>query len=294
MAMPRKSDICLKINFQRRASSMDTYVPILRWKQGEKAALAKLDPVIHSHTTPFFEFIMPGPVRDKDDFKKIVIDPRTRFRIDTPKIIGEINKCHPTGKAYIDMHLIDWDMKNEAFEYVLSRASEATSTLIPVTYILPVNSTQADIDMRQLAVKYAKKNNTGLCIRIDRSSLHDEKLSENIVNFLRANNLEASTTDLFIDLGIVDSSDGVAEIENLIGRVPLLNEWRAMILGGGAFPKDLTEFEKHSHPEIPRFDWLLWRDIRDRKNIPRIPAYSDYTIQHPVYYGNVSNIKRKR
>lgn len=269
---------------------MENYVPILRWKQAEKAALAKLDSEIHARTTPFFEFIMPGPVRDKDDFKKIIIDPRTRFRLDVPKIIKEINKCHSSGSAFIDMHLIDWDMKNEAFEYVLSRSREANAALIPVTYIFPDQSTQADMDMRNIAVKYAKQNGTGLCVRIDRSSLNDDMLAENIENFLHTNNLNVSTTDLFIDLGIVDSSDSVAEIEKMLARLPLIDQWRSFVLSGGAFPKDLTEFEKHSHPEIPRFDWLLWRDIRDRKKISRIPTYSDYTIQHPVFYGNVSSI----
>lgn len=269
---------------------MGAYVPILRWKQAEKSALCNLTSEVHSQTTPFFEFIMPGPVRDKDDFKKIVLDSRTRFKIDVPKIIGEINKCHLGGKAFIDMHLIDWDMKNEAFEYVLSRANSANTQLVPVTYIFPENSTEADFEMRRLAVYYAKKNKSGMCIRIDRSSLNDKSLGDNIQTFLRTNELEFEETDLFIDLGVTDFNDKVSDISKLLNNLPSLNQWRSFILCSGAFPRDLTEFEKHSHPELPRYDWLLWKGIKESGGIQRIPTYSDYTIQHPVYYGNTSSI----
>lgn len=264
-----------------------TYVPILRWKKAEKDALAALNPKIRKQITPLFEFIMPSPVRDKNEFKKIVIDSRTVFTNRLPSTIVDINKCSPDGSVFIDVHLVDWDMRVSTLKHILDSVKECNAIIVPVTHILPVNSTEADKQVRTTAVNYANKNAAGLCIRIDRISLVDDNLAAAINEFVESNNLKIENTDLLIDLGVIDADDEAATIADKLFKLPNLQQWRSFIVTGGAFPKDLSNFEKHSHQELPRYDWKLWNDLSALQTLPRIPTYSDYTIQHPIHYGNV-------
>lgn len=263
------------------------YVPILRWKKAEKDALEKLELNIRKQVTPLFEFIMPSPVRDKNEFKKIVVDSRTVFTNRLPNTIKDINKCSPDGSVFVDVHLVDWDMRVSTLKYILDSAKECKATLVPVTHILPVNSTEADKQVRATAVEYANKSAAGLCIRIDRISLDDTDLESSINEFVENNGLKVESTDLLIDLGVIDVDDEASDIAEKFSKLPHLQKWRSFIVTGGAFPRDLSNFEKHSHQELPRYDWKLWSDLSKTQSLSRVPTYSDYTIQHPIHYGNV-------
>src|SRR5258705_13897914 len=58
--------------------------------------------------------------------------------------------------------------------------------------------------------------------------------------------------------------------------------WRTVTLLGGSFPPDLTGFKVGQH-ENPREEWRRWKkQITAGHGIARLPAYGDYTIQHPM------------
>jgi len=266
-----------------------TYVPILRWKKAERDALATLEPKIRKQITPLFEFIMPSPLRDKNEFKRIAVDSRTLFTNRLPKTIGDINKCSLDGSVFVDVHLVDWDMRVSTLEYILNSAKTCRAVIVPVVHIFPVNSTEADKQLRATAVSYANKNVAGLCIRIDRISLDDNNLASDINDFVKTNNLKLENTDLLIDLGVINADDEAATIAGKLSKLPNLEQWRSFIVTGGAFPRDLSNFEKHTHPELPRYDWKLWNDLSTLGTLVRIPTYSDYTIQHPIHFGNVTS-----
>lgn len=264
-----------------------TYVPILRWKKAEKDALEALDPNIRNQIAPLFEFIMPPPIRDKKEFKKVVKESKTVFTDRLSKTIEDINKCSPGGTVYVDVHLVDWDLRVSTLKYILDSANECNAIIIPVTHILPVLGTETDKKVRMTAIDYAKSGAAGLCIRIDRISLDEATLVSDINDFVRGNGLAFENTDLLIDLGVIDEDDEALMIAEKLAALPNLQEWRNVIVTGGAFPKDLSKFEKHSYHKLPRYDWKLWKDLYAARTLDRIPVYSDYTIQHPIFYGNV-------
>jgi hypothetical protein len=265
------------------------YVPILRWKAAERDALAKLDPIIRAQITPLFEFIMPGPKRDSTDYKTILKDSRSIFQDRLPKVVNEINKCSPSGSVFIDVHLVDGALRSQALDFILDSADFAESTLIPVTHIFPEKSSVADDLTRQVVVNYGRSSGMGLCIRIDRSSLVDQDLSSAITRFLVQNKLTMENTDVLVDLGIVDESDDPDGLARRLAVIPELNRWRSFIVAGGAFPKDLTQFEKHTRAQIPRTDWEIAKSLSVSNQLVRVPTFSDYTIQHPIFYENVTN-----
>jgi hypothetical protein len=268
--------------------TIKNYVPVLRWKKAERDALADLDVKTRESITPLFELIMPAPKRDKGDYNKILSDSRAVLQDNVlPSTINELNKCCPMDStAFVDVHLIDGELRATTLKQILDGSASAQATLIPVTHIIPVVSTDADMATRSVAVEYATSSDNGLCIRIDRYNLDDDNLAQVINDFVTQNELDISKTDLLVDLGIVGELDDASNVSAQLARLPSLTKWRTLILSGGAFPRDLSEFEKHSHNQVVRHDWRIWSMLRNA-SLPRIPYYSDYAIQHPIFYGQI-------
>jgi len=268
--------------------TIKNYIPVLRWKKAERDALAGLDVKIRENITPLFELIMPAPKRDKGDYNKILSDSKAVLQNNLPSTVEELNKCCPIdSSAFVDVHLIDGELRATTLKQILDDAlASAHATLIPVTHIIPVVSTDADMATRKVAINYASSSNNGLCIRIDRYNLDDENLAQVISDFVAQNELDISKTDLLIDLGVVSESDDAKSVSAQLAKLPSLNNWRTVILSGGAFPRDLSEFEKHSHNQVIRHDWRVWNALRNT-DLPRKPLYSDYVIQHPIFYGQI-------
>lgn len=268
-------------------SVIEKYVPVLRLKQAERDALCTTEPSIRQHITPLFELIMPAPKRDKNDYKTVLADSKTMLFSRLPKFAQDINKCCAQGAALIDVHLIDGELRAKTLKTILDTVDSTSVTLIPVTHIIPVLSTDADIETRRVAIEYARSSGNGLCVRIDRFNLNDANLSEVINDFLSASKLTASDSDLLIDLGIIGVDDKATEIATQLSKLPHLDQWRSFIVTGGAFPKDLSDIEKHSQKQIIRYDWQLWNDLEKNAKLRRKPIYSDYTIQHPLFFGHI-------
>ena len=154
------------------------YVPILRWRPAEMLALERLLPQDRETITPFIEFIMPPPKTDKDDRRKIVEDQTSKFLRQLPDVGKRLLKYCGRNTVFLDVHLLDGDIRASAFESILSAANIVDLFSIPVVHIIPVVGTDADMATRKVAVKYAKMNDRGLCIRIDDSHFKDKNLSE--------------------------------------------------------------------------------------------------------------------
>lgn len=268
--------------------TIKNYIPVLRWKKAERDALAGLDVKIRENITPLFELIMPAPKRDKGDYNKILSDSKAVLQNNLPSTVEELSKCCPIDSSvFVDVHLIDGELRAATLKQILDDAlASAHATLIPVTHIIPVVSTDADMATRKVAINYASSSDNGLCIRIDRYNLDDKDLAQVISDFVVQNKLDISKTDLLVDLGVVGESDDAKSLSVQLARLPSLNNWRTVILSGGAFPRDLSEFEKHSHNQVIRHDWRVWNALRNT-DLPRKPLYSDYAIQHPIFYGQI-------
>ena len=267
-------------------STIKLYIPIIRWRPAEIRAIKNLYPKDRSNITPLFEFILPPPTTDKKDYKKILEDSRSKFLRHLPDITHGIVKHWGGEPAFVDVHLLDGGIRAYAFEQILSSANKIGIFSIPITYIVPALSTEADMASREVAVKFAKISNRGLCIRIDESHLNSN-LPLEIENFVNSNMLDISTIDVLVDLKIVDETINARLVIDKLSNIPHIEKWRSFILTGGSFPKDLSGFEKHGHYTIERFDWRLWKKLIEDKTLKRRPLFSDYTIQHPIYYGHI-------
>ncbi len=268
-------------------TNIKPYIPILRWRPAEMAAVQKLFPKDRKNITPLIEFIMPPPKTDKDDYKKILENSREVFLKRMPEVAEQVVKYCGRATIFVDVHLIDGDIRASTLEQILSSTSRLDLFSIPVIYIIPITSTDADMATRKIAIKHAKEKKIGLCIRIDGSHFSDEKLSNHILKFIEDSDLQIENIDILLDLKIINENTTPKSVVEKLLRIPQINEWRSIILSGGSFPEDLSDFEKHSHNKIDRLDMKLWKDVIKNKNLKRKPIYSDYTIQHPIHHGHI-------
>src|SRR3989344_1558075 len=164
---------------------MDTptksYVPILRSRLAEMTALEKLFPDDRQKVTPLVEFIMPAPTTDPNDRRKVIEKPREKFLRRLPETAKKLLKFCGRSSIFVDVHLLDGDIRASSFKQILESSSVLDIFSIPVVYIIPVTSTSADMDTRAVAVKYAKSSGHGLCLRIDRAHLEEKDMHARIM-----------------------------------------------------------------------------------------------------------------
>ncbi len=230
------------------------YIPILRWRPAELAALEKLFPQDKEGITPLIEFVMPAPSIDKES-RKITKTPKERFLQALPDIPRTLLKSRGQSPAFIDVHLLDSDIRASSFNQILSSPNELGLVPIPVTYIIPVTSTSADTETRRIAVNHAKSSGCGICIRIDKSHLSEVGLPLHITNFVEDNKLDIKNTDLLVDLRIINQDTSAEDIVSQLSQLPELQKWRSFIVAGGVFPKDLTDFAAGKVHPLDRLDW---------------------------------------
>lgn len=261
--------------------TIKSYIPILRWRPAEITALGKLFPQDKEKITPLIEFVMPAPSIDRKS-RKTTKTPKEKFSQALSNVTENLLKSCGYNPAFVDVHMLDSDIRASSLNQILSSSNELRLISIPVTYIIPVTSTKADMETRTVAINYAKSSGHGLCIRIDKSHLSEKDLSSQITNFVELNKLDIKNTDLLIDLRVIDQTINTGNIVSQLEQLPDLQNWRSFIVSGGVFPKDLTNFASGEVHSLDRLDWKLWNDIR-KTHLPRIPLFSDYTIQHPFY-----------
>lgn len=260
-------------------TTVKPYIPILRWRPAEIKALEKLSPQDRENVTPLIEFIMPAPSIDKET-RKVTKSPKEKFLEALPEVTKSMLGACGQNPTFIDVHLLDSDIRASSFKQILSSANELGLFAIPATYIIPVTSTSSDMATREIAVNYSKSSGHGLCIRIDKSHL-TEDLSSHIADFVKSNNIRSEDVDLLIDLRVIEQDTNASDIATKLKQLPDLQKWRSLIISGGVFPKDLTDFTAGEVHALDRLDWKLWNDIKTQ--LPRTPLFSDYTIQHPFY-----------
>lgn len=260
-------------------ANIKSYIPILRWRAAEMKAIKKLSSSDRENVTPLVELVMPSPSFNEDG--EVVKTQKDKFLKSLPDITNDLFESCGQNTVFLDAHLLDSDIRASSLEQILSQENFGLF-MIPVTYIIPVTSTNTDKATREIAVDYAKKSGHGLCIRIDKSHLQEKNIMSDINNFVESNKLNIENTDLFIDLRVISDGFVIANLAKQLAEIPNLKKWRSFTIAGGVFPKDLTQFTAGIVHPLDRLDLKLWNALREIP-LPRVPSFSDYTIQCPDY-----------
>ena len=134
----------------------------------------------------------------------------------------------------------------------------------------------------------AEELHRGIAIRLGTVDLDEdsEDIEDALTELLNTLHVERQDVDLILDLGAVNGDlsvrAGARLVADALRGLSAMDEWRNVIITGGAFPSDLSAFEPWTLGEAPRYDATLYDYLRQRRRLPRIPTFGDYAVTHPV------------
>lgn len=242
------------------------YVPVLKVKRGEKAALRFVSRELRSKITPLLEIVARKKKQDKlptveehltTAFKDLAVSVRTYGRcfLDTKEIA-------PDGAV--------------AAEAVFQKASSYGIIFTPVTGISRTTDVLAALNHRA----------NGIALRLTRADLEGGHLTKQVIDFLAKHRLDYGEVDLIMDLGAVEDLvlEGVQSLTDaFLQEVPEHQRWKTMIVSACAFPSSLGRVDRNDHSLVERTEWKAWRaNLHENRNsLVRLPTFSDCGIQHP-------------
>lgn len=250
------------------------YVPVLRWKQGERLALQAVQPEDREIMTPLVELVPRDFGPDKNGRPRAPADVVERKA-------EELLACWGKEPLFLDLRLLPSRIRGTNSGSLLERLCELGRNLglsiVPVTGMGSPNSYQSAV------ASIARSEKRGACIRLTAKDIRSSAFRSTLSGLLSYLGLRYSQVDLFIDCQFVKETP--IDIESVSTRLPHLTRWRTFTVGCGAFPRDLRGFSVGEHV-LPRLDWLSWQTFMlNSTKLTRRPSYSDFTIQHPVFYG---------
>lgn len=116
--------------------------------------------------------------------------------------------------------------------------------------------------------------------------MEEGHLEKDLVTFMAKHGLGYGEIDLIMDLGAVEDLivDGIASLTDaFLQEVPEHQSWRTMTVSACSFPSSLGRVDRNSHSLVERSEWKSWRGTlhANRRQLLRLPTFSDCGIQHP-------------
>ncbi len=254
----------------------DTYVPSLRWRQGEYQALLRLSDKAKSRVVPFI--VIPEIEFDFDAgvLKKNVQDHVEPF----PKRFKDKWGVWP---AWIDVHpKIHTQLMDNGklpIAHVFDELRSLGNNAVPVT------SLDSNSAINAVIAAIVKTDGRGIGIRARIEHIMKSGCKAAIDGLMKKTGVDPKQTDLILDLGApnyepyADFADGLIAAMNPFGD---LSAFRSYIVMGTAFPKSIALGKPGG--DLPRHDWLFYQTLRDKLDEKsRVPTYGDYTIVNPEF-----------
>jgi hypothetical protein len=237
------------------------YVPVLKVKRAEKAALQLIDPTIQGKVIPLMEIVQIKEGVSMGDHLT------TAFK-------GLADSVRPYPRCFIDTREVS-SADAKAAASVFAKAVGENIAFTPVTGI----SRSGDVDA---ALAHRER---GIALRLARADLESGGLPRSLLAFMSKHTLDPKEIDIIVDLGPVDHmvAEGVKGLSAaFLGIVPEPGRWRTLTLSGCGIPKTMKLVGRDSDSLVPKLEWSAWRDdlYANRGKIPRLPTFSDCAIQH--------------
>jgi hypothetical protein len=253
------------------------YVPILRWKRGERVGLHHLTPHGRQRATPLF-------LLGADQYK---IRPATKSRAAVPAanvFAHEVQTAWGPSPFMLDAAAVPVTGAQHPLQQIAATCAGAGLHIIPATYLgAPL--------LYQAAVGFAAQLGNGVCLRIDLQE------ATSIANWIGQWQHPVNATDLVIDFG--SEVGTVANLGNALDHAfQHLHSgpaWRSITMAGTSMPENFTGYMAGLHI-IPRREWTLWQHLNGI-GLPYQLGYGDFTATSPgapppgIAWGYPINVK---
>ena len=243
--------------------SENHYVPILKWKRGERTALEKLAPALKNGMTPLIE-IQPVPFDHTNGVFSKTLDQhlgsvgnhvKTAWNQDTPLFV-DADTLYVNGDFPVDTLL---QSGQHPVEFLIDDIEAQGTKAIVVTGLDRYKPFQVAIKV--VNDKYKR----GICIRLEESDLSDiNSLHVDIDNLLAFLDEKPENIDIILDYKQILPKQKQAHINNIIfllAQLPHLSEWRTLTLASTAYPKTLQQVPTGSNGALDRTEWDVYKMI---------------------------------
>jgi hypothetical protein len=247
---------------------MFRYVPIIKAKPGEFAALRNTYGSTKRVIAPLLELVPPPPaIPDKKTGKVSQPRPLSAQLRSHAKNIKE-SWQYDTLPVFIDGNRMA--MSGVALKSLTAALPD--HTLVPV---LGITSESSYIDAVAELVKANPQR--GACYRVRMGDPISQPR-----HFADLVSLNPDKIDIVFDLEyVIDDSDNLAkDIAVWINSLPDVGAWRSVTLAGGSFPVSLAK-QNLGETSLPRLEWSLYCKTNSLASLARKVDYGDYGIQNP-------------
>jgi Beta protein len=255
------------------------YVPVLKGRQGELAALAAIQPITRKAILPLLE-IVPGSVEEPERPTRLrTVISKTAKRLETwagSRLLLDAGFLPPEAVAGDEFGTL-----GNSVMAAIDQGVDAT----PVVHLDDHPQVYRD------AATLHNEMHRGIALRLGTENLDQdsEDIEDALTELLDTLHVERRDVDLILDLGPVEGDLSVRAggrlVADALRGLSAMDEWRNVIVAGGAFPSTLSDFEPEIIGEAPRYDAMLYDYLRQRRRLPRVPTFGDYAVTNPVLSG---------
>ena len=255
------------------------YVPILRGKDGEYAALEALREDVRPFLRPLIE--IPGVPYD-------YVNERPSKSLDehVAGIHERLRRSCQDSPVYLDLPWFDEEERlvngEAAIGSVLANCATVGVNAVPVV------SRSSSVDYLAKCGAHSATSGAGICVRLYVEDFEEDIDLDSEVDRIRTGlgNGNEVPVDLVIDLEDLgrDASRAVLVARSVFSMIPKKDEWRHIILAAASFPEDLSDVNAATVTTLPRHEWDLWKTLQRRPSIlPRRELiFGDYAISNPI------------
>jgi hypothetical protein len=252
------------------------YVPVLKAKKGELDALEELSTRVRDSLTPLIE--LPDiPWDFEDEAPAKTVDQHLQK---IPKRLADA--WGAAGRPlFVDLGLLDPGDRLATGDHPLAYVGHVCHQ--HGLQIIPVTGLRRDADYQSAVDRVSKQHGAGVALRVSPEDFDDVIDDPGVLPRCLPRTILLDKADLIVDLGAI-SGQQLAALElaakTALRGIPTLSAWRTLTLAGGAFPQNLSAFDR-GFSAIDRYDWELWQSITtwaSQKHL-RIPTFGDYAIQ---------------
>lgn len=234
------------------------YVPILRWKKGEQAALRQL-------SAPGRGDVFPLIILQNEQYK-VKKETKLKPAVPSAEVFTDlVLHCWGKGAFYLDAtSLPDLPNGQHPLSDICASARTKGLELIPCTKITATGAYNA-------AARAANSiDQAGVAVRLDLGEV------ANAPQWAASWFVPLQETDLIIDIGgntrLVQQI--LPQAQATVQGLYLANQWRTVTLAGSTMPLDFSGLTQGVHL-IPRIEKVIWQIISS--NVPFRLDYGDYT-----------------
>lgn len=248
------------------------YVPVLKWKMGEKKALEYLTEDVVKLISPLIEL---QPCQSLGDVKEMA-----------DKFGEEIEKAwKSTAPFYLDVSNIDEycedNIQYNEKHHIVGFIDKARSKSRPCIPVISYDNLEDYIPVIRAALPYL---NDGIAIRIRKNAFLDADTV--IPNHLKDMNIVSKKTDLIIDVREVNADDIPSMVISLKSVLPFANTFRKTILIGTGYPTDYPSafMGAEQYKTVARTELLLWAILKQKCHLAKSPnvIYGDYCCSNSL------------